>query len=208
MRTCDLQIETYLQTFAARAAGRPLEPKARRRGQRANDPAFDVRGLLFRMAGVDLTVIEGIDAATALVVLSEIGVDMSRFPTVKQFISWLGLCPRHEESGGHIRKRRTRRGANRAARALRLAAQGCHRAKTALGAFYRRLQARVGGGKALIATARKIAERVYRLLRYGTEYIRQEQAAYEAAYRERLLRGLERKAALLGYRLQATTSVP
>jgi len=206
LRTCDQQIETYLQTFADRATGRPLEPKARRRGRRANDPAFDVRGLLFRMAGVDLTVIEGIDATTALVVLSEIGVDMSRFPTVKQFVSWLGLCPRHEQSAGHIRKRRTRRGANRAARALRLAAQGCHRAKTALGAFYRRLQARLGGGKALIATARKIAERVYRLLRYGTDYIRQEQAAYEATYRERLLRSLQRKAAMLGYSLQATTT--
>jgi transposase len=205
LRECDAQIETCLRAFADHSDGRVLEAKKLRRGRRANDAAFDVRGLLFRMAGVDLTVIEGIDAATALVVLSEIGMDVSRFPTLKQFISWLGLCPRHEGSAGHIYRRRTRRGANRAARALRVAAQGCHRARHALGAFYRRIQARAGGGQAVVATARKIAERVYRLLRYGADYVRQEQAAYEATYRERTLRGLQRKAAQLGYRMEAAT---
>jgi transposase len=205
LRQCDQQIEACLRAFADRSGDRPLEAKKPRRGRRANDAAFDVRGLLFRMTGVDLTVVEGVDAATALVVVSEIGMDVSRFPTLKQFISWLGLCPRHEGSGGHIYRRRTRRGANRAARALRVAAQGCHRAQHALGAFYRRIQARGGGGKAVVATARKIAERIYRQLRYGADYVRQEQAEYEAAYRERTLRSLERKAAQLGYQLQAAT---
>jgi transposase len=205
VRKCDEQIEARLRAFADRSGGRVLEGKTRRRGRRANDATFDVRSLLFRMAGVDLTVIEGVDAATALVLLSEIGADVSRFPTVKQFISWLGLCPRHEGSGERIYRSRTRRGANRAARALRVAAQGCHRAQHALGAFYRRIQARAGGGKAVVATARKIGERVYRLLRYGADYVSQEQAAYEAAYRERTLRGLARKAAQLGYRLEAAT---
>jgi transposase len=129
------------------------------------------------MAGVDLAVIEGIDAATALVVLSEIGPDLSRFGSVKRFVSWLGLCPQHRGSADRIYRRRVRRGANRAARALRIAAQGCHRAENASGAFYRRVQARAGGGKAVIATARKLAERVYRLLRYGADYLRPEQAA-------------------------------
>ncbi len=161
-----------------------------------------MRGSLYRFSGVDLTVIEGINEATALVVLSEIGRDMSRFPSVKQFVSWLGLCPQHQGSAGQIKSRRVRRGANRAARALRIAAQGCHHAKNALGAFYRRLQSRAGGGKAVVATARKIAERVYRLLKYGAEYVRQEQAAYEESYRLRQLKGLARKAEELGYRLE------
>jgi transposase len=150
-------------------------------------------------------VIEGIDAATALVILSEIGTDMSKFPTVKQFVSWLGLCPQHQGSAGRIKSRRVRRGANRAARALRLAGQGCHRAKNALGAFYRRIQARAGGGKAVVATARKIAERVYRLLRYGEAYVRVEQTACEEAYRLRQVKGLARRAAELGYRLEPET---
>jgi len=208
LRECEGRIEACLRTFPARSEGEPSPPRPRRRGRKANDPSFDVRGLLFRMAGVDLTVIEGIDEATALVVLSEIGVDLSRFPTVKRFVSWLGLCPQHQGSADKVYRRRVRRGANRAARALRMAAQGCHRAENALGAFYRRLRARAGGGKALVATARKLAERVYRLLRYGEAYVRQEQSAYEAAHRDRTLRGLARKAASLGFRLEPTPASP
>jgi hypothetical protein len=102
-----------------------------------------------------------------------------------------------------------RRGSNRAARALRLAALGCHHAKNALGAFYRRIQARAGGGKAVVATARKIAERVYRMLKHGEAYVRQEQDAYEEAYRARQVKGLARKAQELGYRLElVATAAP
>ncbi len=123
-------------------------------------------------------------------------------------MSWLGLCPQHRGSAGKIFKRRTRRGANRVARALRLAAQGCHHAKNALGAFYRRIQARAGGPKAILATARKIAERVYRLLKYGQEYVRQSQEAYEQAYQLRLVKSLAAKAAHLGYQLVPETMSP
>jgi transposase len=202
---CDAQIEACLGTFADQRGGRALPPKPRRRGRKANDVRFDVRGALFRLAGVDLTVIEGIDAATALVLVGELGTDLSKFPTVKRFVSWLGLCPQHQGSAGKIKSRRVRRGSNRAARALRVAAQGCHRAHNALGAFYRRIAARAGGGKAVVATARKIAERVYRLLRYGEAYVRQEQGACEEAYRLRQVKGLARKAQELGYRLEPTT---
>ena len=149
-----------------------------------------------------LLVIEGIRENTALVILSEIGYDLSKFPTIKQFVSWLGLCPQHQGSAGKIKSRRIRKGSNRAAKALRLAAQGCHHAKNALGAFYRRIQARCGGPKAVVATARKIAERVYRLLKYGEEYVRQEMNASEQAYRQRQIKGLARKAQELGYRLE------
>ena len=157
------------------------------------------------MAGVDLTAIEGISETTALVILSEIGTDLSRFPTEKNFVSWLGLCPQHRGSAGKILNRRVRRGANRAARALRMAAQGCHHAKNALGAFYRRIQARCGGAKAVVATARKIAERIYRMLRYGQEYVRQGEQAYENAYRQRTVKAMARKAEGLGYKLVPAT---
>ena len=138
-------------------------------------------------------------------ILSEIGTDLSAFPSVKKFVSWLGLCPQHPGSAGRIKSRRVRRGSNRAARALRMAAQGCHHAQNALGAFYRRLASRAGGAKAVMATARKIAERVYRLLKYGTEYVRHKQGAYEEAYRARQMKGLARKAQELGYRLEPAT---
>jgi transposase len=205
MRACDAELEAHLRTFADRTEGRPLEgrPGQRCRTRRGNDLAFEgVRERLYRMSGADLTVLEGIDESTALVILGEIGADVSRFPTVKHFTSWLGLCPQHRGSAGKIKSRGTRRGANRAGRALRLAARGCHHAKNALGAFYRRIQARAGAPKAIVATARKLAERVYRLLRYGEQYVRQDAEAYEAAYRARVIKGLSRRAGELGYRLE------
>jgi transposase len=203
LRDCEAQIESCLRGLEDKSQGAPL-PKSqrqRRRKPEKNEVRFGARELLFRMAGVDLTVLEGISETTALVLLSELGTDLSAFPHEKNFVSWLGLCPQHRGSAGKIFKRRTRRGANRAARALRMAAQGCHRAQNALGAFYRRIQARAGGAKAIVATARKIAERVYRLLKYGQEYVRQSVEAYEAAYRQRQEKALAKKAASLGYKL-------
>jgi len=201
IRACDVEIEACLRSFADKSAGEVLPPRPRPGTRKAHAPSFDARALLFRMAGVDLTVIEGISDVTALVVLSEIGTDMSRFPTEKNFVSWLGLCPQHRTSNHRRLSRRVRRGANRAARALRMAAQGCHHAKNAMGAFYRRIQSRCGGPKAVVATARKIAERVYRLLKHGEAYVRQAEAAYEEQYRIRTLKGMARKAATLGYKL-------
>lgn len=203
---CDQRLEAYLRTFADRSGGKRLGPRKCKRQSRRSVPRFDTRTLLHRFSGVDLTIIEGIDEATALVVLSEVGRDMSKWPSAKHFVSWLGLCPVKDESNGKDKKRRRRRHANRAARALRLAAQGCHHAKTALGAFYRRIQARCGGPKAVLATARKIAERVYRLLKYGEEYVRQDMASYEEAHRARTLKGLARKAQELGYQLMPATA--
>jgi transposase len=208
LRECEGEIESCLRGMADKSQGAALPPNARkyRRKPEKNEVRFGARALLFQMAGVDLTAVEGISETTALVILSEIGVDLSAFPHEKNFVSWLGLCPQHRGSAGKIFQRRTRRGANRAARALRMAAQGCHRAKNALGAFYRRIQARAGGAKAVTATARKIAERVYRLLKYGQEYVRQSEEAYESAYRLRQEKALAKKASSLGYKLVPETT--
>jgi transposase len=202
LQLCDAQLQACLGTFGDASGGQSRPRRQRRQPKRPNEPAFDVAGALYRMAGLDLTVLEGIDANTALVLLSEVGPDVSRFATVKHFTSWLGLSPQHQGSAGKIRSRRIRRGMNRAGRALRLAVLGCYHAQHVLGAFYRRIRARAGAPKAIVATARKLAERVYRLLKYGAEYVCQKIDAYEAAYRERVVKGLARKAAELGYRLQ------
>jgi transposase len=205
LRKCDEAIEKYLKTLEDKSGGEILEPQ-RQKHRKADStvPRFDARQLLFQFSGADLTVIEGIKLNTALPILAEIGTDMSKWSTEKHFTSWLGLCPQHRSSAGKIKNRRLRGGANRAARAFRLAAQGCHHAKNAMGAFYRRIRARAGGSTAVIATARKIACRVYRLLKYGEKYVRQEMHAYENAHRIKLTKGLARKAAELGYKLVPT----
>jgi transposase len=158
------------------------------------------------MVGVDLTALEGIDENTALVILSEVSPDVGCFPTARRFASWLGVCPQHRGSAGKVHRRRVPRGMNRAARALRMVAQSCHHVRHALGAFYRRIQARAGAAKAVVATARKLAERVWRLLRYGGEYVCQGIEEYETAHRARAVKGLTRRAAELGFRLEPVTA--
>src|SRR4029453_1037086 len=139
---------------------------------------------LHHMTGVDLTVIEGIEESTALVVLSEIGTDMRRWPSEKHCGSGLGLVPNPKKSGGQVKSSATRPGVHRAAQALRLAAKNLQRSKSALGAFFRRIAARRGLAKAITATADKLARIVYALLKHGTAYVAQGLAAYETADRE------------------------
>jgi transposase len=112
------------------------------------------------MAGVDLTTIEGIEETTALLILSEVGTDMTRWPSVQHCWSWLGRCPQHTISGGKVRSRRVRPGAPRVTVALRLAARTLHHSQSALGACFRRLQVRLGTPKAITATAHKLARLV------------------------------------------------
>ena len=151
--------------------------------------------------GVDLTEIEGIDVGTALVVLGEIGVDVSRFPTEKHFASWLGVCPRQYESNKTKHKRSPRKGKNRVAIALRMAAQALGTTQSPMAQFYRRIKSRIGGKGAITATAHKLACLVYRMLKYGTDYVKQSLTDYEQKVRSQLERSLRRKAAALGYQL-------
>ena len=201
---CDQHIEAYLQTFADRSDGQPLPPPARPRKRGGNQPAFAVREPLHRLSGVDLTQIEGIDETTSLVILSEIGLDMTRWPTVKHFTSWLGLCPHHRVSGGKVLSRRTKPCANRAATALRLAAACLHHSQSALGAFFRRMKARMGAPKAITATAHKLARLIYTMLKYGTAYVRQGMDEYEQQYHDRMVKNMTRRAKALGYTLVKT----
>ena len=200
MAQCDQQIKAHLATFADKSAGQPLPPKARRH-KKTNEPRFDARTPLYRMAGVDLTTIEGIEEGTALVILSEIGTDMHRWPSVKHFCSWLGLCPQHKISGGKVLSRRVRPGAHRVTVALRLAARSLHHSQSALGAFFRRMKARLGTPKAITATAHKLARLVYSLLQHGSAYVQQGLDAYEAQYRERKVTTMAKQAKALGYTL-------
>jgi transposase len=197
---CAQQINAHLETFGDKSAGQPLPPKPRRH-KKTHAPRCDARPPLSRLAGVDLTTIEGIAAGTALVLLSAIGTDMHRWPSVKHFWSWLGLCPQHKISGGKVLSRRVRPGAHRVTVALRLAARSLHHSPSALGAFFRRLKARLGTPKAITATAHKLARLVYSLLQHGSAYVQQGLDAYEAQDRERKVTAMARQAKALGYTL-------
>ena len=156
---------------------------------------------MFKAFGVDLTLIEGIDVGTALVILGEIGVDVSRFPTEKHFASWLRLCPPQNESNKTNRRRGHRKATSRVTIALRMAARSVGQSKTPLGVFYRRIRSRIGGLGAVKATAHKLACLIYRMLKYGQEYAIQSMEEYEAKVKENQFKALRRKAAALGFRL-------
>ncbi len=198
---CDEQIGVELARLPDHADGKPFGVKPRRRGRKSNDVRFEATGPLFRALGVDLTLIDGIEVNTALVILGEIGVDVSKFPTEKPFASWLRLCPQLDQSHHTTKKRSPRRGQNRVAQALRMAAQSVSRTKTPLAAFYHRIKARLGGRGVITATAHKLALWVYRVLNYGIESMRQSLEEYAAKVRAQAERILRRKAAQLGYEL-------
>lgn len=167
-----------------------------------NSVGFDARTSLFEASGVDLTRIPGIDTSTALKVISEIGVDLERFPSVKHFTSWLGLCPGTKISGGKVLSSATKPCANRAAQALRMAAQALRKSQTALGAHHRRLCSRMDKPKAITASAHKLARLVYFMLTKGQAFVEAGQDEYEERYRQRVVQNLARRAREMGFELQ------
>lgn len=201
---CDSQIQTCLKRLASRT-DQPLPPTDAPGGkqkQAAKGPGFDVRSELWRISGVDLTRIDGIDSYTALKILSELGPDLvKRFPTCRQFTSWLGLCPGNKISGGKQLSGRTKPCANRVAAALRVAACCLWRSKSYLGAYLRRMKGRLGAPKAITATAHKLARLIYTLLKHGQQYLDLGQDHYEQQYQQRVLHNLVRRADELGYQL-------
>jgi transposase len=203
IRRCDQQIEAKLHALAA--AGEPPAaslPPVPRRSRHANEPDFDLRSPLFaRCGGVDLSQLPGIGPYGAPKLVAEIGLDMRRWATENHFAAWLTLAPRPEITGGKVLRSPTQPSANRAAKLLRMAAMSLGRSQTALGAFYRRLAARIGKAKAITATARKLALLVYRMLRDRSPYRELSAQDYDRTQRARILRGLRKRAASLGLEL-------
>lgn len=198
---CEARIQNQLETFDDRSDGRPFPAKGKK--SNAHHPLkFDAKSFLYKMAGVDLTRIAGIDSPTALCIIGEIGLDMTRWPTVKNFASWLGLSPGSKISGGKVLSSKTKPSANRAANAFRLAAYSLQRSKSALGAFFRRKKAQLGSPKAITATAHKIARIFYLMLKHGTEYKDLGQDYYEERYQNRMINNLKKRAKQFGYKLE------
>ena len=203
LQECDAEIE---RQYRALKPGNddplpPLPPDPKVNTHSKNGPGGDTRAQLYRLAGVDLTAVAGLHASTVQTVLAETGTDMSKWPTDKHFCSWLGLAPHNDITGGKIKRSRTLKVKNRAAQALRVAAQSLTRSDSALGAFYRQLRARLGPAQAITATAHKLARIIYHMLKTRQPYQELGEAAYEARYRERRVKALQHQAAKMGYQL-------
>ena len=214
---CDRQIEAYLTQMGANAempqrqsescdaqcSGDSIASKPRKKKRvGGNAPAFDLHAHLIKVCGgVDVTQIDGMNVVTGLTAISETGLDMNKWPTEKHFCSWLALSPNNRISGGKILSARTRKVASRAACTFRIAAQSLHHSSTALGAFYRRIRSRHGAKAAVTATAHKIARIYYNMLKYGKEYVDQGEEYYNKRYQDRVIKGLQRKAATMGYKV-------
>jgi transposase len=206
---CDQEIEHVLDTFDALVDPEvsPIPPPTttHRQPQR-NEPAFDLRTHLYRITGVDLTQVPGLQAPTIHIVLSEVGLDMSKWPTDKHFASWLGLCPDNRISGGKVLATGSRRVQNRASRALRMAAQSLRTSPSYLGAFFRRMRSKLGPAKATTATAHKLAKILYHMLKEKTPYRERGAEYYRHKDHERKLRQLRKQAKHLGFDLVPQTS--
>jgi transposase len=207
IEACDGQIQEELKNFHRKADAKDFKSTKKKKGKRRkNQPHVDLAAELYSILGVDLTSIDSIDASTAFTIISEIGTDIDRFPTMKRFTSWVGLSPNHEITGGNVKRRRTKKTRNRVAQALRVAAQSLWRSKTYLGAYFRRMHARLGPKKAITATAHKLARIIYNLLKHGQSYVDKGQAHEEQQHKERNYRRLQKLARQQGYDLvdQAT----
>jgi transposase len=203
LQKCDQELETLYEEFDPPDQSGTAPPAARSGKRRKNQPHFDLAQALFRMtAGIDLTQIDGLDALTVQDILSETGVDMSKWPSVKHFSSWLCLAPNNRITGGKIKHSSTPPTQNRASNAFRLAAQSLAKSNCALGAYYRRMRAIHGPPTAITATAHKLAQIVYFMLKRREPYQALEASYYEKQHRERTIRHLQRKAASLGLRLE------
>ena len=206
LQACDAELEVlYNECEPVEALGN-TPPKPCTAKRRKNQPFFDLAQSLYRLIGVDLTAIDGLDALSIQTIVSEIGTDMSKWPTVKHFTSWLRLCPNNKITGGKVKHRGTLPTQNRANKALRLGAQSLARSDSASGAFYRRIRAKNGAPVAVTATAHRLARIVYFMLKYKQPYRDQGADYYEEQHRARVIRNLERKAAKLGMRLEPAAS--
>jgi transposase len=203
---CDQALERQYAACQPRWDGPdalPEVPPVKPSSKSKNQPAFNVRAHLLRLTGVDLVAVSGISQSLAQVIIAEVSTDMSKFPTVKHFCSWLGLAPHNDISGGKVLQSHVLKTDNRAGQALRQAAQANAKSQSVFGAYYRRKRAYLGPEQATVATAHKIARVVYHLLKHGAVYEPLSAKDYDQQWQDRELTILKKKAAKLGFSLTA-----
>jgi len=170
MIECDSKIEAHLQNFESKSINTNTPPKNKGDKKRKNQLNFDLNQEIYQITGVDLSKVAGFDGNIIMRIISETGTELTAWPTVKHFTSWLCLCPGNKITGGKILSTKTNSSSNRAAHTFRLAANGLHNSKSAIGAFLRRKKAQLGAPKAITATAHKLARIFYSLLTNKSEF--------------------------------------
>jgi transposase len=199
---CDHEIEkTYQQVLKPIAQPSEMPPASKKIKKEKNYPSYDLRTYLFQTAGVDLTRISGLNVLTVQTILSETGPNLSRFPSVKHFTSWLRLSPNNRISGGKVLSSKTNRFRNRAARAFQMGAHSLAHTHSPLGAYYRKMRAIFGPEKANIATAHKLARIFYFMITRRMEFDEILQATFEQRHKDRIIKNLHRKARQFGFQL-------
>ena len=214
---CDLMVEKEVRKFEPKInlnENDKVEQKERKNAKdrkertklRKHEYHFDLTSKLMMMTGVDMTKIPSIGSSTALTIVSEIGLDMSRWRSAKHFASWLGLSPGNKVSGGKKLSGKTKPCSNRVAIVLRMAANSLYRSQCAFGAYLRRMKARLGSPKAITALAHKLAKLIYMMLKHGQEFVEQGVEEYEKMYSDRRLNALKKKAKEMGFELTEKTT--
>lgn len=204
IKECDIEIEKHLEKFEScidlEKSPLPLKTSLRKKPQR-NEPDFDLRTHMYRILGTDLTQIDGISVLTTHVFFTEVGPDLSKFPTADNFCSWLAICPNNKITGGKILSARTNKSTNRFACVLRMAAQSLWHSESYLGNYFRRMRARLGAPKAITATAHKLARIIYYLVKHKIQFsesvFEQEEKRYKTHQEQRLRSHAKR----LGYKM-------
>jgi transposase len=208
---CDARIDQQFSTMKPRfeiegEASAPPTSRAKKGSKSKNKPSYNARAHLFRILGVDIVEITGISESIAQTVISEIGTDMSRFPTYKHFCSWLHLAPHNDISGGKVLRSRILKANIRAGQALRQAAQSCSRSHSVFGAFYRARCARSSSEQAVVATAHKIARVLYHMLQFREAFNPLSIRELDLKRKQREVKNLQKRAKALGFTLQPITS--
>jgi hypothetical protein len=197
---CDWEMEKYYNRMTDKSQNqKPLPPSRKKYSHCKNAPDYDLRGHLYRLCGVDLTQVDGLNAVSLQDIITETGTDIHRWPTDKHFTSWLCTSPYNDISGGKILKSRTKKTKNRANLAFRQCAQSLLHSKSALGAYARRMHARLGGPKAITAIANKLARIFYYLMLTKKEFVDFGEDYYIKKNRAREVRKLIHRAGALGF---------
>jgi transposase len=201
----DTEILAYINTLQPEERRQQPVPspssksKAKNLRARGGQPLHEA---LYRMCGFDLTTVDGIGVDIAAVIISELGLDFSAFPTENNFVSYLRLAPNLSISAGKkVRSKSRATTCTRVSTALRMAALTLRNSRSALGAYYRRVSRRKGASVAVFATARKLAQLIYRLIRHGQAYVDTGAEAYEARFNHRRTRFYTRELTAMGYKV-------
>jgi len=188
IRSLDQEVEKMLLKFPLKQE-HDAKPETLKRSKTVhkNSPKLKtpLENYLFGMTGVDLTRIDGLGAQSVLQIVSEVGIDLTDFPTENHFASFLGLAPRTDISNGKVLRSKTARIKSTASLVFRKAVIGVINSKSSLGAFYKRLSGRIGKLQANVATARKIAILYYRMIVHGQDYVDIGEKAYKDKQEER-----------------------